>query len=79
MKVKIIKTEAYVPEDTGVSRKPPCLGLGSPSPDRRIRSYTKQDCDTLNGNFAGNGECLRKEGGSFSWECRFLNGDNLPN
>jgi hypothetical protein len=78
MKVKIIKTEAYVPEDTGVSRKPPCLGLGSPSPDRRIRSYTKQDCDTLNGNFAGNGECIRKEGGSFSWECRFLNGDNLP-
>ena len=78
MQVKIIKTAAYVPQDTGVSRKPPCLGLGSPSPDRRIRSYTKPDCDTLNGNFAGNGECLRKEGGSFSWECRFLNGDNLP-
>lgn len=78
MQVKIMKTAAYVPQDTGVSAKPPCLGLGEPSPDRRIRSYTKSDCDTLRGNFAGNGECLRKEGGSFSWECRFLNGDNLP-
>ena len=80
MQVKIIKTAAYVPQDTGVSGKPPCFGLGSPSPDRRIRSYTKPDCDTLDGNyFAQNGECLKKEGGSFSWDCRFLNGDNLPN
>ena len=57
-----------------VDEGPPCLGLGLPSADNNIRIYTKAECDTLGGNFAGNGECLKKGGGSLSWDCRFLNG-----
>jgi len=49
-----------------------CGTLGVPGPGG-IRKYTKAECDTLGGNFVGNGECLKKGGGSFSWECRFLN------
>lgn len=56
-----------------IDESPPCLGLGSPSADRAIRLYTKTECDTLNGNYYANGECLLKTGGSFSWNCRGLN------
>jgi len=50
-----------------------CKGLGSPSGDRRIRVYTKAECASLGGNFYSNGECTKREGGSFSWDCRVLN------
>ena len=50
-----------------------CGTAGHPSPDNAIRLYNKEECDTLGGTFAGNGECLRKGGGSFSWDCRDLN------
>ena len=49
-----------------------CGTLGEPGPNG-IRRYTRQECDQLGGNFPGNGECLKKGGGSFSWDCRFLN------
>lgn len=32
--------------------------------------YSKGECDQLNGNHYPNGECLKKEGGSFSWDFR---------
>ena len=35
-----------------------------------IRLFTKSECDKLGGNWSGNGECLKKEGGSWSWDCR---------
>ena len=35
-----------------------------------IRLFTKAECDKLGGNWSGNGECLKKEGGSWSWDCR---------
>ena len=60
----------------------PCGTSGKPSPDNNIRLYTKEECDELNGNFAGNGECLKRGGGSWSWECRGLNfksSDNMEN
>jgi hypothetical protein len=44
--------------------------LGYPSPDNRIRLYDQEACSTLGGNHIPNGECLGKEGGSFSWDCR---------
>ena len=44
--------------------------LGKPSPDGRITLYTKEECDILGGNWHPNGECLKKEGGSFSWDNR---------
>ncbi len=57
-----------------------CQNLGRPSTDKRIRVYTKGECDVLGGNFAPSGECLRKTGGSFSWDCRALNmqPQNMP-
>jgi hypothetical protein len=50
-----------------------CINKGYPSQDNRIRLYSNKECDSLNGNFYPNGECLKKTGGSFSWECRYLN------
>jgi len=44
--------------------------LGKPSPDGRIQLYTKDECDILGGNWYENGECLKKTGGSFSWDNR---------
>ena len=35
-----------------------------------IRTYTKAECDRLGGVSSGNGECIKKTGGSFSWDCR---------
>ena len=70
--------------DAPVKRPPPivgppeCKGLGRPSADNgRLRVYTQSECETsLNGNFSGNGECGKKEGGSYSWDCRELNTTN---
>jgi len=55
-------------------------GLGGfPSSDNgRIRSYTSDDCASIGGNWAGNGECLMPGGGSYSWQCRGLNTQNPP-
>ena len=54
-----------------------CGNYGRRSADGRIRSYTRNECeDGLDGIFGGGGECGKKEGGSWSWECRFLN--SLP-
>jgi hypothetical protein len=50
-----------------------CQSLGRPSADKRIRVYTKGECDALGGNYNPSGECIRKTGGSFSWDCRALN------
>ena len=51
----------------------PCFGLGRASADRSIRVYSKEECNLLQGNHYPSGECLVKTGGSFSWECRYLN------
>lgn len=50
-----------------------CGTLGKPSADNSIRIYTKEECDKLGGNIYSGGECLRPQGGSFSWDCRLLN------
>ena len=44
--------------------------LGRPSADSKITLYTKEECSLLNGNWYPNGECLKKEGGSYSWDNR---------
>jgi len=38
-----------------------------------IRLYNQAECNAFNGNFHGNGECTKKEGGSYSWDCRNVN------
>jgi hypothetical protein len=36
-----------------------------------LRLFTRSECEnTIGGTFAGNGECLKKEGGSYSYDCR---------
>ena len=47
--------------------------LGKPCPDGRIQIYTKDECDMLGGNWYENGECLKKTGGSYSWDNRPVN------
>lgn len=37
-----------------------------------IKLYTKDQCDALGGNWYENGECLKKEGGSYSWDNRTI-------
>ena len=52
-----------------------CGKYGYPSPDNSIRLYTAKECSSiLGGLWSENGECLKKDGGSFSYECRDLNG-----
>lgn len=73
--VRVGKT-AFAPNNldgTELDSSAPCLGLGKPSADNNIRVYTKEECDKMNGNYY-NGECLLKTGGSYSWNCRYLNG-----
>jgi len=50
-----------------------CGRYGYPSELNDIRLYRKGECDALSGNWVTNGECLKPEGGSFSWDCRSLN------
>lgn len=50
-----------------------CGRYGRPSADNSIRLYNAGECSALGGNFAGNGECLKQQGGSYSWDCRTLN------
>jgi hypothetical protein len=36
------------------------------------RYYTREECDAMDGLFQANGECGKKGGGSFTWDCRAL-------
>ena len=46
---------------------------GKDSGGQSIRLYTQTECTALGGNWYSNGECLKKTGGSFSYDCRGLN------
>jgi len=50
----------------------PCGMLGQKGKlgNTQVRLYTKLECDKLGGNWAPNGECIKKQGGSWSWDCR---------
>jgi hypothetical protein len=51
-----------------------CRALGRPSADNgRIRLYNNDECNIIGGNYYPNGECIKKGGGSYSWDCRALN------
>jgi hypothetical protein len=47
-----------------------CGDMGKQQGDLRL--YTSEECDAMNGNYHPNGECLKKEGGSFSYDCGML-------
>ena len=55
-----------------------CGTYGRASSNGGLRLYTQQECDTLQGNFSANGECTKRTGGSFSWDCRDLNKQVSP-
>ena len=57
----------------------PCGTYGKPSSDKNVRLYTPDECKQLNGTPTGNGECLKREGGSWSWDCRGLNFESSAN
>jgi hypothetical protein len=51
-----------------------CGTFGKPSADEKIRIYTQRECEEkLNGVWNDNGECTKKEGGTYSYDCRYLN------
>jgi hypothetical protein len=49
-----------------------CGTLGRPA-QNGIRVYRRDECDQLGGIWSANGECGKRGGGSFSWDCRGLN------
>jgi len=49
------------------------LGIKS----NNIVLYTEDECNKLNGNYGGSGECLKKMGGSYSYECMNYTPSNL--
>ncbi len=50
-----------------------CGTLGRQGTDSQgtvIRLYTEAECNTtLKGSWSANGECIKKRGGSWSWDC----------
>jgi hypothetical protein len=65
------RMQVMVPAGPAAAPGSPCFCFGRT--ENGIRLYTKSECDSLGGNFAGNGECLKAGGGSWSWECRNVN------
>jgi hypothetical protein len=49
-----------------------CGGMGTTQTrnGQKVRIFSKRECEALGGTLVRNGECLRKEGGSFSNECK---------
>lgn len=50
----------------------PCgmLGVRQVRNGTMLRIYTKRECDLLKGRFFPDGQCLKPQGGSFTWDCR---------
>ncbi len=47
-----------------------CGDMGKQQGDLRL--YTSEECDALNGIYHESGECTKKDGGSFSYDCGML-------
>jgi hypothetical protein len=63
---------APAPDPRAPTPDNPCgmLGMRKNMGGTVMRSYTKAECDRLNGNWSANGECTKKTGGSWTWDCR---------
>ena len=54
--------------------KPPMACLGHASADGAIRLFDESECTRLlGGRFQPDGECLKEQGGSYSWDLRAMN------
>lgn len=58
--------------DASLGRK----GKGNDGSDLRI--YEESECAQQGGIFHSNGECSKREGGSWSWDCRDLPDRTAP-
>jgi len=49
-----------------------CRGLGTTRiiNGESLRAFTLGECNQMNGRYMGNGECLKANGGSWSYDCR---------
>jgi hypothetical protein len=49
-----------------------CNGMGKTEVRKgeKLRIFSKRECDALGGIIARDGECLKKGGGSYSYDCR---------
>ena len=80
-----IGTTAFTPttinSNTFELTSPPCYGYGSPGTGALagMRAYTADECKLMDGISAGDGQCLIKGGGSYTYECRGLNATDLAN
>ena len=48
-------------------------GVNLGRPGNGLRLYTQDECNLMNGNWHQNGECTKKSGGSYSYDCRNVN------
>ena len=80
-----IGTTAFTPttinSNTFELTSPPCYGYGSPGTGALagMRAYTADECKLMDGISAGDGQCLVKGGGSYTYNCRNLNATDLAN
>ena len=65
-------TSSSVPSSDLPTATNPCgrLGRAENRGGTVIRVYTPQECDLLGGITGANGECTKRTGGSFTWDCR---------
>lgn len=57
---------------TGTKSQLTCLGHASA--DKSLRLFIESDCTrTLRGKYVASGECLKEQGGSYSWDLRWMN------
>ena len=65
--------DIYSAPRAGTKSQVACLGRASA--DASIRLFTESDCTrVLRGKYFTNGECLKEQGGSYSWDLRWMNG-----
>ena len=78
-----VGTQAFTPKTVNSSTlepTPPCYEYGQPSADKSVRLYSQNECtNQLDGNYMTDGQCYKKTGGSYSWDCRYLNAADSSN
>lgn len=60
----------FISEYAGVDVVTGPCSLGQINPQNKMRYYSQAECDMIGGNWHANGECIKPQGGSFTWDCR---------
>ena len=74
-------TPTTINSNTFELTSPPCYSYGSPGTGALagMRAYTADECKLMDGISAGDGQCLVKGGGSYTYNCRNLNAVDAAN